>query len=144
MRHGIIFPIAVCFMLGTAIAAEPVAQKDAPSFIAHNSTHAFQRTTDGGIQQIVAKDPNDKALVSAIRTYLETEAVRFGNGDYLDHSKAHGKAMPGTLYLKAIKPSQIAITYRDVPGGAAVDYAGRDTAAVDAIHKWFDAATPSP
>jgi hypothetical protein len=142
MRHGITTLAAICFMLGTAIAAEPVAQKDAPSLTAHNSTHAFQRTTDGGIQQIVAKDPDDKALVSAIRTYLETEAVRFGNGDYLDHTRAHGKAMPGTQYLKAIKPGQIAITYRDVPAGAAVDYVGRDAATVDAIHKWFDAVMP--
>jgi hypothetical protein len=139
MRHGIVSLIAICYMLGTAAAAAP-----AVSFDAHNATHAFQKTTDGGIQQIVARDANDKDLIAAIRTYMETQAVRFGNGDYSDHSKAHGKAMRGMQYLKTIKPGQLAITYRDVPTGAAVDYVGRDAATVDAIHKWFDAAMPQP
>jgi len=86
----------------------------------------------GGIQQVVAKDPNDKQLVAAIRAYLEAEAQRFGNGDYSGHFK-------GVRKLKAIKPGQIAITYRNVPAGAAIDYVGADAAAVDAIHTWLDA-----
>lgn len=108
-------------------------------FNAHSVTHVFQKNQSGGIQQEVAKDPNDQNLIAAIRTHLEAEAQRFGDGQYSDPAWTHGKAMPGVKYLSAIKPGQMAITYRNVPGGAAVDYVGRDAATVDAIHKWLDA-----
>ena len=108
-------------------------------FNIHNSTHVFQKNQYGGIQQVVAKDPNDKDLVAAIRMHLESEAERFGKGDYSDPMKIHGMTMPGVQYLSHVKPGQIAITYRNVPAGAAVDYVGKDAATVSAIHKWFDA-----
>ena len=108
-------------------------------FDVHNSTHVFQKNQYGGIQQVVAKDPKDADLIAAIRGHLEMEAERFGKGDYSDPMKIHGKAMPGVQYLSHIKPGQIAITYRNVPAGAAVDYVGRDAATVEAIHRWFDA-----
>jgi hypothetical protein len=137
----------VAISLSTALAAAPtarqqeVAQKGAivMPFNIKNSTHVFQKNQSGGIQQVVAKDPNDKDLIAAIRSHLEMEADRFGKGDYSDPMKIHGMGMPGVQYLSHIKPGQIAITYRNVPAGAAVDYVGRDAATVDAIHKWFDA-----
>ena len=126
MRHKTVTAAILSLFLLSAVAAP------AAPFNRHDSTQAFQMNQSGGIQQVVAKDPNDKALVAAIRSYLEAEAQRFGNGDYSGPFK-------GVRYLKAVKPGQIAITYRNVPAGAAVDYVGRDAAAVDAIHKWFDA-----
>jgi hypothetical protein len=135
-----------CLFALTAIAAptarqQQVTQKGAMvmPFDVHNSTHVFQKTTTGGIQQVVAKDPRDKDLIAAIRSHLLMEAERFGKGDYSDPMKIHGMDMPGVKYLSKLKPGQIAITYREVPAGAAVDYLGRDAATVDAIHKWFDA-----
>src|SRR5579859_7487239 len=116
----------------TAIAAAPAP---AAPFNAHNSAQAFQMNQTGGIQQVVAKDPNDKQLVAAIRSYLEAQAQRFGDGDYSGHFK-------GVRNLKAVKPGRIAVTYRNVPAGAAIDYVGADAAAVDAIHKWLDAEIP--
>lgn len=90
------------FFTLTAIAAptprqQEVAKKGAMvmPFNVHNSTHVFQKNPSGGIQQVVAKDPNDKDLVAAIRTHLEMEAERFGKGDYSDPMKIHGKGMPG-------------------------------------------------
>jgi hypothetical protein len=97
----------------------------------HNSNRAFQKNPSGGIQQLVAKDPKDADLIAAIRADLEAEAQRFGNGDY-------GKGK-GVRYLKAVKPAQISIIYRNVTAGAAIDYEGNDAAGVDAIHKWLDA-----
>ena len=145
-RYALIAAALVFLPTLTAVAAptarqQEVAQKGAMvmPFNVHNSTHVFQKNTTGGIQQVLAKDPNDKDLVAAIRTHLEMEADRFSKGDYSDPMKIHGMAMPGVQYLSKVKPGQIAITYRNVTGVAAVDYVGRDATTIDAIHKWFDA-----
>ena len=158
MRYVIAASVLSLFTL-TAIGAPTARQQEVAHkgamvmpFNVHNSTHVFQKNTYGGIQQVLAKDPNDKDLVAAIRMHLETEAERFGKGDYSDPMQIHGMSMPGVQYLSKVKPGQIAITYREVTGGAAVDYVGRDAATIDAIHKWFDAqlsdhgedATPTP
>ncbi len=147
MRYQIV--IAATFLslfTLTAVGAPTTRQQDVAKkgamvmpFNVKNSTHVFQKNTYGGIQQVLAKDPNDKDLVAAIRMHLEMEAERFGKGDYSDPMKIHGMSMPGVQYLSKVKPGQIAITYRNVMGGAAIDYVGRDAATVDAIHKWFDA-----
>jgi hypothetical protein len=124
---------ALCgFSLWGAVA---VAATHAAPFNDHNATQVFQKNQSGGFQQVVAKDPNDKALVAAIRSYLEAEAERFGNGDY-------SGAFKGVRHLKAVKPAQIQIIYRNVQAGAAIDYVGTDAASVDAIHTWFDAEIP--
>ena len=145
MRHVALAIFLNLCALAVAAAPTPrqqeVAQKGAMvmPFNIHNSTHVFQKNTTGGIQQVLAKDPKDKDLIAAIRQHLLMEAERFGKGDYSDPMKIHGMAMPGVQYLSKVKAGQIAITYRELPAGAAIDYAGRDAATVDAIHKWFDA-----
>jgi len=118
-----------------------VAQKGAMvmPFNVHNSTHVFRKLPDGGIQQVVAKDASDKALVTAIQGHLSMEADRFKQGNYSDPMKIHGMDMPGVQYLSAVKPGQISIVYRDLPNGAEVRYTGKDQATIEAIHKWFDA-----
>lgn len=126
MRHKTVTAAILSLFLLSAVVAS------AAPFNRHDSTQVFQENQSGGIQQIVAKDPNDKALIAAIRSYLEAEAERFGNGDYSGPLK-------GVRYLKVVKPDHIGIIYRNVPAGAAIDYVGRDVAAVDAIHKWLDA-----
>ncbi len=108
-------------------------------FNIHNSTHVFQKTADGGLQQVVAKDASDKGIVDAIRMHLSMEANHFQKGDYSDPMKIHGMDMPGVQYLSTVKPGQIVIDYRNLPNGAEIHYAGKDTATVEAIHKWFDA-----
>ncbi|WP_221179056.1 hypothetical protein [Pseudomonas brassicacearum] len=47
--------------------------------------------------------------------------------------------MPGLADLKAAKPGQIAITYKDVEGGAQLAFKTSDPALIAALHKWFDA-----
>ena len=114
---------------GAALGAPPAAP--ATSFNAQNSNEVFQKNTTGGIHQILANDPKDKALIAAIRSYVQAEATRFGAGDY-------GKG-PGIAYLNTIKQGHLHVVYRLLLTGAAVDYIGDDGTTIDAVHKWFDA-----
>lgn len=125
-----------------AVAARPPAAPATP-FNVQDATQAFQMSQSGGIQQLVAKDPNDKALIAAIRKYLESEATRFGNADYSGVVKVDGKDVPAAQYLKSVAPGQMSIIYRNVGSGAAIDYVGKDKATVGAIHAWFDALLSS-
>lgn len=47
--------------------------------------------------------------------------------------------MPGLADLRAAKPGQIAIDYKDVKGGGQLTYKTGDPTLVAALHKWFDA-----
>ena len=142
MRYQIVTTTFLCLFAMAAVAApaarQPVA-KPATPFNAQNSTQAFQKSQSGGIEQVVAKDPNDKALIAAIRAYLEAQAARFGNADYTGPLKMEGKDVPAAQYLKSVAPGQMSITYRMVGAGAAIDYVGKDASTVAAIHDWFDA-----
>jgi type IV secretory pathway protease TraF len=133
MRISFRFAILTLCLLAVSIAAAaaPSATPATP-FNAQNSNQVYQKSTSGGIHQILANDPKDKALVAAIRSYVEAEAARFGTGDY-------GKGTPGIAYLNAIKPGHLHVVYRQLLTGAAVDYIGEDGPTVDAIHKWLDA-----
>jgi len=126
---------------GSSPRQQEVAEKGAMvmPFNGQNSKHVFQKMSDGGLQQVIAKDASDKELVGAIRGHLSMEADRFKKGDYSDPMKIHGMDMPGVQYLSSIKPGQIVIAYRDLPNGGEIRYTGKDTATVTAIHKWFDA-----
>lgn len=145
MRNQTAIASFLCLFALTAVAAPvaaPAARQPASApatpFNAQNSTQVFQMSQSGGIQQIVAKDPNDKALIAAIRAYLESQADRFGSGNYSGPMKIEGKDVPTAQYLKAVTPGQMSIIYRNVGSGAAVDYVGKDAATVAAIHAWFD------
>jgi hypothetical protein len=142
----ILITLAAMALAQTVWAASPsrqqeVAQKGAMvmPFNGQNSKHVFQKTSDGGLQQVIADDAFDKDMVGAIRGHLSMEAMRFSKGDYSDPMKIHGMDMPGVQYLSNVRPGQIAVIYRDLPDGAEVHYTGKDAATVAAIHKWFDA-----
>ena len=47
--------------------------------------------------------------------------------------------MPGLAELKAAKPGQAAIGYRDVTGGAELTYRTADAKLASALQSWFDA-----
>ena len=136
----------LCYTFAAATWADTprqqeVAQKGAAvmPFNVHSTTHVFLKGAAGGTQQVIAKDGSDQGLVAAVRTHLSYEAARFAHGDYSDPAKMHGVHMPGLEYLSSVKPGQMEIVYRELPGGAEIRYSGKDAATVDAIHKWFDA-----
>ncbi|RQR34353.1 aspartate carbamoyltransferase [Burkholderia sp. Bp9143] len=102
------------------------------------TTHIFTKTADGGVQQVVTKrdDPHQAGL---IRQHLAMVARQFAAGDFAGPEQIHGKAMPGLAALRAAKPGELTITYRDLNNGGEIAYRTDQPRLVTALHQWFDA-----
>jgi hypothetical protein len=101
--------------------------------------HFFKKTADGGVQQVVTKRSSDSEQVRLARSHLREIRKRFLKGDFSAPSQIHGQEMPGLAELQAARPGQISIDYKNIRGGGQLTYQSKDTALVDALHKWFDA-----
>lgn len=100
--------------------------------------HIFEMTESGGIQQVIAKDPNDSAQVALIQQHIQHEAMRFSSGDFSDPTSLHGGDMPGVKDL-AVGVAQIKIEYVALPNGAQITFTTQDLRSITAIHRWFGA-----
>jgi hypothetical protein len=107
-------------------------------FDLERTTHIFEPLPDGGLQQVIADDPQDAAQVGLIRGHLQEEAEKFGRGDFGDPAAIHGGAMPGLAELRA-GYRQIDLAYAELPSGAQIRYTTSDPAMVAALHAWFQA-----
>ncbi|MDT8843485.1 hypothetical protein [Paraburkholderia fungorum] len=90
-------------------------------------------------QRVVAKNPLDDTQVRLIREHLRSIEEQFRDGDFSAPSLGHGDDMLGLTQLKAAKPGQISIDYKDVNAGGQLTFRTRDTAMVAALHEWFSA-----
>jgi hypothetical protein len=113
--------------------------KDVMPFTLAATTHIFSKSETGGTQQVVAKAAGDEAQIKLIRQHLNEIQAQFLKGDFSGPTHIHGQAMPGLAELKAAKPGQIAIDYKDIKDGAELTYTTSNAKMVAALHKWFDA-----
>ncbi len=113
--------------------------KDVMPFNLAATTHVFSKRADGGIQQVIAKNPQDKVQVKLVRQHLQQIRDEFLKGDFSGPTHIHGQSMPGLAELQMAKSDQIAIAYENVKSGAALTYKTIDPSLVIALHKWFDA-----
>jgi hypothetical protein len=101
--------------------------------------HVFAKTDDGGTLRLIVRDPADTQQIQMVRAHLRDMRGRFEKGDYSGPSHIHGDAMPGLAELKAAKPGQIAVSYKDVADGAELEYRTSDPKLITALHAWIDA-----
>jgi hypothetical protein len=107
-------------------------------FDLERTTHRFEPRADGGVQTVVADDPDDSEQIDLIRLHLVDEAERFKVGDFGDPATIHGDEMPGLAELQE-GVGRIEVIYEDSPAGARISYRTDDPALVQAIHDWFEA-----
>ncbi len=100
--------------------------------------HVFRMTEHGGVQQVLARNPDEKDQIELIRQHLRHEAKRFERGDYADPAKLHGADMPGLAELRA-NPSKVRVSYAELPAGAQITFETEDLGMLTAIHRWFGA-----
>ncbi|ALQ51328.1 hypothetical protein [Nitrosomonas ureae] len=108
-------------------------------FDLEKTTHIFSKTDTGGIQQVIAKDQSDTEQLSLIRLHLSQITQEFKLGNYSNPEKIHGTSMPGLAELKAAKPGQVKIEYKELSDGAEITYSTSIEKLKLAIHRWFDA-----
>ncbi len=103
------------------------------------TTHIFTKTDDGGVQEVVAKNPKDSEQIRLIREHLHQIAGEFRKGDFSAPAQIHGMGMPGLAKLKHATPGEVDIRYRDLDNGGELRYSTRNASLVAALHQWFDA-----
>jgi len=108
-------------------------------FNLEQSTHIFAKTAQGGLQQVIVKDPNNSEQIKLIRQHLAKIAADFKQGDFSNPAKIHGDSMPGLAALRQAKPGEITIVYKELSNGAEINYASKVPALTQAIQQWFDA-----
>jgi hypothetical protein len=108
-------------------------------FDLEQTTHVFSKTEQGGLQQVLVKDPKNIEQIKLIRQHLSKISSEFKKGDFSNPAKIHGKDMPGLDVLRNTKPEQISIDYKELPNGAEINYASKEVQVIEAIHQWFDA-----
>jgi hypothetical protein len=120
---------------------EGVAKRGAQvmPFSLKRTLHIFAKTMQGGIQQVVAKDPSDARQIELIREHLSKISKEFAHGNFSAPASIHGNDMPGLAELEKAKPGQLRIEYKVLPDGAQIAYSSASPELVDAIHRWFDA-----
>ena len=112
---------------------------DVMPFSLKATQHVFTKTQEGGIQKVIARNPADAEQVRLVRGHLRDIQTQFLQGDFSGPAHIHGAEMPGLTQLRAAKPGQISIDYKEVEGGAELAYRTPDANLVGALHVWFDA-----
>lgn len=107
-------------------------------FALERTTHVFEMTERGGVQDVVSKEPEDTATIRLIRRHLMHEAERFRQGDFGDPRSLHGEDMPGLHQLSA-GTDRLRVAYDTVPDGARITFSTEDPVLVTAVHRWFGA-----
>ena len=102
--------------------------------------HVFTDTATGGVQQVVADDPNDAENIALIRSHLVEEATRFASGDFTDPGYLHGETMPGLAELTtAGAGGRLRVGYSAIDRGGQIVFASADPDVIIALHLWFQA-----
>ena len=102
------------------------------------TTHIFEMTDTGGLQDVIADDPDDAAQVQLIQQHLQHEVALFRSGDFSDPTSLHGVEMPGVKELAA-GVQNVEIEYVELPDGARITFITSDLKLITALHRWFGA-----
>ena len=118
-------------------AAELKRRGDAAmGFDQDKTTHRFLLEPDGGVIEVEASDPADRASRDAIRLHLAEIAKAFARGDFGKPFATHAEVPPGVPAMERLK-SSIAYSFRATERGGRVTIVSSNAAAIQAIHEFL-------
>ncbi len=142
----LLLTVLFCGLTNAAPVADPDRQSEVSSlgaevmpFDLKATTHFFNKTQNGGLQQVIANDPQDQKQIILIRQHLQNIADQFSKGNFSGPTHIHGEEMPGLAELKKARPGEIRINYRDLIDGAELQYIVSEPSLITALHRWIDA-----
>lgn len=101
-------------------------------FDQQKTTHHFLLTKDGGVIQVTANSPDDKASIDQIRMHLEHIAGAFASGDFDIPMFVHDQTPPGVPVLKRLR-KKLAYKVEFMDGGGRVVIHTADSKALQAL-----------
>jgi hypothetical protein len=107
-------------------------------FALDKTQHIFNKTENGGIQQVIAKDHADSEQIALIRKHLLNLAQHFATGDFSGPQRIHGEAMPGVKAL-SMGASKLHFDYSELANGAQIRFRTKEPDLIAAVHQYFDA-----
>jgi len=107
-------------------------------FELNRTTHIFEMTENGGIQQVIVDNPDDSEQIALIQQHLQHEMVLFSAGDFSDPSSLHSNEMPGVRELSA-EAAKIKMEFTKLSNGAQITFTTQELHLITAIHRWFGA-----
>jgi len=135
--------VAVFLLISLAVSQDAQHQQgvekrgdQAMGFSHQMTTHHFLLTKDGGIIEVEADDPNDKASRDAIRQHLDHIATLFKKGDFDIPMFIHAQTPPGAPTMKRLK-DEITYSTETTQKGAQVKITSVNAEAVSAIHQFL-------
>jgi len=135
--------VAVFLLISLAVSQDTQHQQgvekrgdQAMGFSHQMTTHHFLLTKDGGIIEVEADDPNDKASRDAIRQHLDHIATLFKKGDFDIPMFIHAQTPPGASTMKRLK-DEITYSTETTQKGAQVKITSVNAEAVSAIHQFL-------
>jgi hypothetical protein len=135
--------VAVFLLISLAVSQDAQHQQgvekrgdQAMGFSHQMTSHHFLLTKDGGIIEVEADDPNDKASRDAIRQHLDHIATLFKQGDFDVPMFIHAQTPPGAPTMKRLK-DEITYSTQTTQKGAEVKIASANAEAVSAIHQFL-------
>ena len=100
------------------------------------TTHRFRLFQDGGVIEVVAKDPKDTASRDQVRQHLSHIAQAFAAGDFTSPMLIHAQTPPGVPVRKRLK-AQIQYRFEQTANGGQVRIATKTSEAIAAIHEFL-------
>lgn len=142
---GIYFIVLVAlFIVGCTNSPQSKHQEEVAArgaevmpFDLERSTHIFEKTENGGQQQVISDD-RDLEQIQLIQSHLRTIATQFSQGNFHDPQMIHGEDMAG-LHALMMGADRLDITYTPLETGGQIIYTSDESELVNAIHQWFDA-----
>jgi hypothetical protein len=132
-------------MIGTDLSEKHMTERQAEvalrgaevmPFNLDATTHIFEKTPKGGVQQVVA-DSNDPEQVRLIREHLKDISTKFAKGNFHEPGMIHGPEMAG-LHELMMGHERLAMTYREIDLGGEIQFSSEDAKLVSALQAWFD------
>jgi hypothetical protein len=108
-------------------------------FDLEQTRHVFSKTGQGGLQQVIVKDPANIGQIQLIRQHLRKISGEFTQRDFSGPQTIHGNNMPGLAQLQNAPSGDLNISYNDLNNGGEIRYSSQKPEIIDAIHRFFDA-----